>query len=207
VDPRPGRARPPAQRRSQTSRTPTRPEGATPRSEPAVQRRFWDERYRSAGADWSGEPNTQLVAETAGLAPGSALDTGSGEGADALWLAGRGWQVTAVDVSRVALDRSAARAAPVGAAVAGRLRWQHQDLLTWSPPASAYDLVTAQLMHLPTAAMNALVRRLATSVAPGGTLLIVGYAPSDEHTAGMTAHYQEIFFTAEQITALLDPQD
>ena len=167
---------------------------------------FWDGRYRSNGTVWSGEPNAQLVAETTGLAAGRALDVGSGEGADALWLAARGWQVTGVDVSRVALDRSAAQAAQLGADIAGRLTWRHEDLLTWSPPFHAYDLVTVQFMHLPTAAMQALVRRLAASVAPCGTLLVVGHAPTDEHTAGMAAQFPDIFFTAEQVVAALDPR-
>jgi len=167
---------------------------------------FWDGRYRSNGMVWSGQPNAQLVAETTGLAAGRALDVGSGEGADALWLAERGWQVTGVDVSRVALDRSAAQAAQLGADIAGRLTWRHEDLLTWSPPSHAYDLVTVQFMHLPTAAMQALVRRLAASVEPCGTLLVVGHAPTDEHTAGMAAQFPDIFFTAEQVVAALDPQ-
>lgn len=62
---------------------------------------FWDERYSSQAALWSGEPNPQLVAETDGLAPGPALDVGCGEGADAMWLAARSWQVTGVDISEV----------------------------------------------------------------------------------------------------------
>ena len=66
---------------------------------------YWEERYRTAAAVWSGEPNRQLVAETAELSPGTALDAGSGEGADAIWLAGRGWRVTAVDFAR---DRAGA---------------------------------------------------------------------------------------------------
>lgn len=69
---------------------------------------FWDERYRSAHSLWSGNPNRHLVAEAADLTPGAALDAGAGEGADAIWLAGRGWQVTAVDISGVALGRAAA---------------------------------------------------------------------------------------------------
>ena len=71
-------------------------------------KKFWDERYSSAPAIWSGNPNPQLVAEVADFAPGTALDIGAGEGADALWLAQQGWSVTAVDISTVALDRAAA---------------------------------------------------------------------------------------------------
>src|SRR5690349_24226678 len=64
---------------------------------------FWDERYRSADRIWSGNPNPHLVTTVTGLPPGTALDVGCGEGADAVWLAEQGWQVTALDVSAVAL--------------------------------------------------------------------------------------------------------
>ena len=60
---------------------------------------FWDARYRSTDQVWSGKPNPHLVEHVSTLSPGAALDVGSGEGADALWLASRGWQVTGVDVS------------------------------------------------------------------------------------------------------------
>ena len=65
---------------------------------------FWDEHYSSAEQLFSNNPNPVLVAEVADLSPGRALDLGCGEGADARWLAQRGWQVTAVDISQVAID-------------------------------------------------------------------------------------------------------
>ncbi len=64
---------------------------------------FWDARYRSADRIWSGNPNPHLVAHVAELVPRTALDVGCGEGADTIWLASLGWQVTAIDVSTVAL--------------------------------------------------------------------------------------------------------
>jgi methylase of polypeptide subunit release factors len=67
----------------------------------------WEERYRSSSAVWSGRPNAQLVEEAGDLPLGSALEVGSGEGADALWLAARGWRVTGVDFSATALERAA----------------------------------------------------------------------------------------------------
>jgi len=70
-------------------------------------RAFWDDRYRSRSALWSGSPNRHLMAEAEDLVPGTALDVGAGEGADAIWLAGRGWRATAVDISGVALERAA----------------------------------------------------------------------------------------------------
>ena len=84
---------------------------------------FWDERYRSKEQVWSGNPNPHLVEQIADIAPGTALDVGCGEGADAIWLAARGWQVTAADVSQVALDRGARFAAEAGSDVAARITW------------------------------------------------------------------------------------
>ena len=79
---------------------------------------FWDARYGAIDRLWSGNPNPQLVAQVADLDPGTALDVGCGEGADAIWLASQGWQVTAVDVSKVALRRGAEQAARQGSRIA-----------------------------------------------------------------------------------------
>ncbi|HEV7666156.1 MAG TPA: class I SAM-dependent methyltransferase, partial [Chloroflexota bacterium] len=92
---------------------------------------FWDERYASAATIWSGNPNPHLVAQVSDLRPGTALDVGSGEGADAIWLAEQGWQVTGIDVSMVALERAAQMAAAAGHDVADRITWQQADILTW----------------------------------------------------------------------------
>ncbi|GAA3818609.1 class I SAM-dependent methyltransferase [Sphaerisporangium flaviroseum] len=166
---------------------------------------FWEERYRSNAAVWSGRPNPQLVAEASDLAAGAALDVGSGEGADALWLASQGWQVTAVDFSTTALRRGAEHAGSLGADVAGRIHWVHADLTTWAPPERHFDLVSAQFMHLAEAPRQALFARLATAVAPGGTLLIVGHHPSDRHTTMSRPSMSDMLFTAEQVGDSLDP--
>ncbi|MDT7576084.1 MAG: hypothetical protein QOH17_2417, partial [Pseudonocardiales bacterium] len=85
----------------------------------------WDERYASLDQVWSGRPNGALVAEVAQLRPGRVLDVGCGEGADAVWLAQQGWDVTALDVSQVALERAALHARQAGVTV----RWVHAGLV------------------------------------------------------------------------------
>jgi len=164
---------------------------------------FWNERYGQHGKVWSGNPNPQLVAEAADLPPGTALDVGCGEGADTVWLAGRGWQVTGVDISTVALERAAAHAANL--ALPGAIVWEHRDLLAWAPPASAFDLVSAQFMHLPKAGRDPLFARLAEAVAPGGTLLLVGHSPQDVEAGAHREFGADLFFTAAQLAAALDP--
>ncbi|NJP67159.1 methyltransferase domain-containing protein [Streptomyces spiramenti] len=135
---------------------------------------FWDARYAAEDRIWSGRVNAPLVEHAAALTPGSALDLGAGEGGDAIWLAARGWRVTAVDISRVALERAAALAAERG--VADRVDWQCHDLGATFPQ-GAYDLVSAQFLHsygpLP---REAVLRRAVDAVSPGGTLLVVGHA-------------------------------
>ena len=173
---------------------------------------FWDDRYRSAGQLWSGQPNAQFAAQVADLAPGEALEAGCGEGADAIWLAQRGWTVTGVDVSAVALERAAraARAAdearPAGGDAAGditrRITWQREDLLTWVPEPERFDLVSAQFMHFPPAELAAFHTGLAAAVRPGGTLLLIAHHPEDVHA--QRKGRPDLFWYAEDIAASLE---
>ncbi|TFV52762.1 class I SAM-dependent methyltransferase [Geodermatophilus sp. DF01-2] len=156
---------------------------------------YWEDRYRGHAAHGSRPPNPQLVSEAGDLVPGTALDAGCGEGADARWLASRGWRVTAVDVAPTALRRAREHAAAIGPDVASRIDWVAADLTTWAPPAEHFDLVSAHYVH-PAGPHDTFVRRLAAAVAPGGTLLVVGHDPSDRHSAGHV--------TAGEVAAGLD---
>jgi SAM-dependent methyltransferase len=166
---------------------------------------FWDERYSGADRIWSGRPNGHLVRVASDLRPGTALDVGCGEGADAVWLAGRGWQVTGVDVSAVALSRAAEAAADAG--IANRTRFEQVDLIK-NPtpfPAAAFDLVTSHFLHVPSADRRTLYGHFASAVRPGGTLLIVGHHISDLDTTIGRPNLPDLFFTAEEVAADLDP--
>ncbi|QUH05619.1 class I SAM-dependent methyltransferase [Saccharopolyspora erythraea] len=161
---------------------------------------FWDDLYRGRDQLFSGNPNGVLVTEIAGTTPGQALDVGCGEGADALWLARRGWQVTAVDVSRVALQRAAA----AGADVTGRVAWTHGDLTTTPPPTGAFDLVSVQYFPLRHQPDHTALRGLLASVAPGGTLIFASHDPADvppdnEHGFDPGDYYQP-----DEIVKILD---
>ncbi|MFF5114412.1 FAD-dependent oxidoreductase [Streptosporangium sp. NPDC000509] len=149
---------------------------------------FWDLRYRESDQIWSGNPNVVLVREITGVEPGSALDLGCGEGADAIWLARRGWRVTATDISGVALERAARHAA--SADVTGLVDWQRHDLGV-SFPQGVFDLVSAHFLHSPgDMPREKILRTAASAVAPGGTLLIVGHAglPAWEHNPHPDVH-------------------
>jgi SAM-dependent methyltransferase len=132
----------------------------------------WDERYAEQRQLWSGQPNGALVTEVAGLTPGRVLDVGCGEGADAVWLARGGWDVTALEVSALALERAAGHARDAGVTV----RWVHAELAHAPLPPASFDLVSAQypaLLRTPDAAAE---RALLAAVAPGGVLLFVHHA-------------------------------
>ncbi|AUG75071.1 methyltransferase [Kitasatospora sp. MMS16-BH015] len=133
----------------------------------------WDARYAVAASMWGAEPNRWVVRELGALAAGRALDLASGEGRNALWLAGRGWRVTAVDFSEVAVDR--ARQLAEAAEVTERLTVLRADLLDYRPTPGGYDLVLIAYLHLPAAQRRGVLRRAAEALAPGGTLLVTGH--------------------------------
>jgi len=152
------------------------------RFDTAAQAAEWDARYGEGdGPKWSGRPNGRLVAEVADVTPGRALDVGCGEGADAIWLARRGWAVTAIDISEVAVRRAREAAEAVGAAV----EWVCGDALQSSLPAGSFDLVSMQYPALPKAAGEAAVRRLLATVRPAGLLLAVFHDLDGEHREHM----------------------
>jgi thioredoxin reductase len=166
--------------------------------EPLHGEQAWDERYRSRPQNWSGNPNSVLIDEVAGLPVGTALDAGSGEGADALWLAGQGWRVTGAEFSPTALDRAAAQADQLDLAV----QWLHLDL-SKEPPPGRYDLVSAFYLHMPPEPRRIVFANLAGAVAPGGTLLIVGHDLSDLHTTMPRPNLAEMGWTAEEVVDAL----
>ena len=140
---------------------------------------------------------------------GAALDLGTGSGIWAIWLAQRGWQVTAMDVSQLALERARGAAAKAGAEIANRITWLHQDVLTWNDAGAQFDLVSAQYLHF-TRDNVEVHRRLATLVRPGGSLLIVGQHPShiqgDQHHESALNH-KDLLFEPEAAAAALDPAE
>ncbi len=163
---------------------------------------YWESHWQQARrAAHDGAPHPYLAAETVGLVPGSALDAGCGEGAEAVWLAERGWHVTAVDLSSEALAR--AREHATDSAGFERVEWVEADLRVWEPDLR-FDLVTTHYAH-PAMPQLDFYERLADWVAPGGTLLVVGHLPTpDGATHGHGHPPEEASVTVASITARLD---
>ncbi len=163
-------------------------------------REQWDRRYSEQQRLWSGEPNGALVAEVAGLPPGKALDVGCGEGADAVWLARSGWEVTAIDVSGVALERAASHAEDAGV----KVTWVHAGLGEVELPGAPYDLVSAQYPALRRSPDSKAERALLEAVAPGGVLLFVHHAGMEEHRDDESGFDPADYVWPSMIAAMLD---
>jgi len=165
----------------------------------------WSHALRAHGARVAQRPpNAHLTAEIGGLRPGRALDAGCGHGSDTLWLAARGWQVTAVDFAATALAHARSTARAMGPDVAERIDWVEADLGTWTPRRDWYDLVLCLYVHV-AGSVEATVRRMATGVARGGTLFLVGHRPIDPATGAATAAAGQVQVSVEAALAALDP--
>ncbi len=129
----------------------------------------WNARYAASEQVWSEQANRWVVEMVEPLPPGRAVDLAAGEGRNALWLAARGWQTTAVDFSEVALARGRSR--PGGQV----LRWVRSDVVDYRPD-ELVDLVVVCYLHLEREAMRLLLARTTEWLAPGGSLVVVGHA-------------------------------
>jgi SAM-dependent methyltransferase len=162
----------------------------------------WDERYSSTDQVWSGNVNGVLAAEVEGLDPGRALDVGCGEGADAVWLASRGWQVTAIDVSTVAIERGT----KVAEQAQVHVNWLHYDLLDAPLPSVGFDLVSAQYPALLRTTSQEAEHALIAAVAPRGHLLVVHHMLTDEVVTEARSHGfdPDAFVSPSDLSPLLD---
>lgn len=175
---------------------------------PSFDQDFWEQLWSKTLRDHPDKvarrpPNAHLMAEAADLPPRHALDAGCGHGADTLWLAAHGWRVTAVDFSPAALAQGRAMAEAAGAEIAARIDWIQGDIAAWPVEPSRYDLVVCLYVHV-AGSVEHMVRRLASGVAPGGTLLLVGHRPIDPSTGAATAAANQRQVSVEAAVAALE---
>lgn len=162
-----------------------------------MRREEWNRKYAETGLLWSATPNRAFAAEVADLAPGIALDLACGEGRNAIWLAGLGWRVTAVDFSEVAIEKARRMADEQGVEVA----FVCADLLDFEPEPGAFDLVAVLYLQLPSAELRTVLSRAVGALAAGGTFVLVGHdlANLEEGVGGPSD--PEVLYTADDIVA------
>lgn len=156
----------------------------------------WNARYASEERLWSGKVNALLRREIEDMKPGTVLDVGAGEGADAIWLAQQGWQVSAVDISQIAIDRAetAAHKASV------KVQWIVADA---REVGGEYDLVSAlyPVVHKE----SGLFDHLCELVKPGGTLLFVHHMPDLDKPRGHGPDFSKVM-SAREVLENLSPK-
>jgi SAM-dependent methyltransferase len=162
---------------------------------PGFAREDWNERYSRKELVWTAEPNRLFAAEVDGLEPGRALDLACGEGRNAVWLAERGWRVTAVDFSDVALAKAERLASTRDVDV----EWILADVLDHHPGRRAYDLVAVLYLQLPRDELARAVRRAAEAVAPGGTLIVLGHDATNLEDGYGGPKDAAVLFTPEDV--------
>ncbi len=165
----------------------------------------WNQRYADSELVWSAAPNMWVEQLTHDLPPGKALDIAAGEGRNALWLASRGWQATAVDFSAVALERAASLAKQRLGDDARNLLTLEADVETWVPPARSYDLVLVVYLHLPAVQRRAVMSAAAQAVAPGGTLLVVGHDLANLSSGHGGPQDPAVLYSPADIVAEIEP--
>ena len=166
--------------------------------------RTWDERYAATGLVWSAGPNRFVESELADLPPGRAVDLAAGEGRNSIWLAERGWQVTAVDFSLVGLEKGRRAQAEHAHARDLHIEWVHGDVLEFEGDPAGYDLALLAYLQLPADEIRTAVRRAFASLTVGGTLFLVAHDSTNltEGTGG--PQDPSVLYTAEDVLADLD---
>jgi SAM-dependent methyltransferase len=158
----------------------------------------WDERYSTSELIWTGRANQFVETHLADLEPGTAVDLGAGEGRNAVWLASRGWEVTAVDFSPVGLDKAERLAAEHGVEIATACA----DATTWQPD-QPVDLVVLSYLQLPSAQQQMVLEHAAGWLALGGTLFVIAHDRSNiEHGYGGPPS-PEVCYTVDDTVAAL----
>jgi SAM-dependent methyltransferase len=165
----------------------------------AVDSARWDARYEASELVWSAEPNQWVAAELAELAPARALDLAAGEARNAIWLAGLGWQVTAVDFSAVGLAKGKSIADSCGDGRSERISWLGIDLLDYVPQPRSYDLAMIVYLQVVADQRRIIVRRAAEALRPGGILLVVGHDTSNLTDGVGGPQDASVLFTADDI--------
>jgi SAM-dependent methyltransferase len=162
----------------------------------------WDERYSGAEFEWTTRPNQFVAAELADLPPGRALDLAAGEGRNTVWLAERGWRVTAVDFSRVGLEKG--RKLGTARGVNDRqVDWIVADLRDYEPEHGAFDLVLIAYVQVSPDLRRKVLADAADALAPGGTVFVIGHDVTNLTEGVGGPQDPEVLYTPEAVRSEL----
>jgi SAM-dependent methyltransferase len=165
-----------------------------------VDAKEWNDRYADTSLLWSAAPNRWVAAELADVPVGRALDLGAGEGRNALWLAARGFTVTAVDFAKVALDRGRQQA-EAAHIPAERIAWVEADLIDYHPAPLAFDVVVIAYLQLPEQPRRIVTARAVEALAPGGVLLVIGHDLANLTYGTGGPQQAEVLFQPQDVVA------
>ncbi len=154
----------------------------------------WDAKYAKRPQRWSLEPNDRLVHEVGQLTPGRALDVGCGEGRNAIWLASKGWQVSAVDMSAIAIERGERRAGELGLSI----EWTVADFATLQLEPT-FDLVIVVFLQTPADERREWMIGARSALRVGGTFLYIGHDRSNFDHGHGGPRYPEVLCTPQDI--------
>lgn len=133
----------------------------------------WNARYAASELVWGVDPNYFLAEAFSGVEPrGRALDLACGEGRNAIWLAERGWNVTGVDFSGVAIERGRGLAARRDVSV----ELIEGDVTEFKPEHEAYALLLVLYLQIPPVERRGVWALALDALAPGAELFLVGHA-------------------------------
>ena len=163
-------------------------------------REDWNARYAGSELLWTAEPNRRFASEVEGLEPGRALDLACGEGRNAVWLAERGWRVTGVDFSDVALGK----AERLAASRSVEDEWVLADVLEYTQKREAFDLVTALYLQLPHEELAGVLRSAVDALAPEGTLIVLGHDTTNLTEGLGGPRDASVLFTPEDVVPQLE---
>ena len=134
---------------------------------------MWDERYSEPGYAYGTEPNKFLASVAERIPRGRVLCLAEGEGRNAVYLAGLGYDVTAVDTSTVGLAKAEALASNLEVTIETVIA----DLADFEIEPVAWQGVVSIFCHLPPVVRAALHERCLRGLAPGGVFVLEGFTP------------------------------
>lgn len=135
---------------------------------------MWDQRYAGDSYAYGVEPNDFLRLNASRLPVGNTLCLAEGEGRNAVYLAGLGHRVTAVDASAVGLDK----AVQLADAKNVNIHTVHRDLNEFVVEPGRWDAIVSIFCHLPPGLRIKLHRQVVAGLRPGGMFILEAYTPA-----------------------------